>query len=266
MCFAYTLDHDRRIAFSYWFLFLQVGVPYRVLLLAPYIPLVGHHSMPLCYSSLPCVASFCSVGFFLLASFPCFAVLCPWPLVLLLALLHYFHLLRPLSLSLFLSCSSLSSLGGPPVPSWPSVIFGLCSLVGSHPGGPFLVSRVSAPRVWGFLVVSLVFSFRVRCFPFFPLGASCDVGVPCMPSASFLSVKFLVALCVFCVRCSFFLLSWFHGYLACPASASPRHRSLFLSPHAPFRSLSRPFFSLPRGVFSSAAWPSSSALSSSSVH
>ena len=119
MCFAYTLDHNQRITFSCWFLFLQIGVPCRVLLLAPCFPMVVHHRLPLCCSSLPCVANFCSVGFFLLASFPCFAVLCPWPLVL-LALLRYFHLLRPLSL--FLSCPSLRSLGGPPVPSCPSVI------------------------------------------------------------------------------------------------------------------------------------------------
>ena len=144
-------------------------------------------------------------------------------------------------------------------------LFGLCSLVGSRLGGPFLVSRVSAPRVWGFLVVSLVFPFRARCFPFFPLGASCAVGVPCMPSASLLSVRFLEALCVFCLPCSFFILSRFHGCLAHPASVSLRHRSAFLSPHTPFRSLSRPLFALPRGVFSSAASSSSSALSSSSV-
>ena len=95
---------------------------FRVLLLAPCFHLVVHHRLPLCYSSLPCVASFCSVGFFLLASIPCFAVLCPWPLVILLALLRSFHLVRPLSLSLFLSCPSLRSLGGRPVPSWPYVV------------------------------------------------------------------------------------------------------------------------------------------------
>ena len=47
-------------------------------------------------------------------------------------------------------------------------LFGFCFLVGSRPRGPFLVSRVSAPRVWGFLVVSLVFSFRAPLLPFLP--------------------------------------------------------------------------------------------------
>ena len=41
VCFAYTLDHDRRIAFSCWFLFLQVGVTCWVLLLAPCFPWLG---------------------------------------------------------------------------------------------------------------------------------------------------------------------------------------------------------------------------------
>ena len=88
VCFTYTLDHDLRITFSYWFLFLRVGVPCRVLLLTPCFPLVRHHRLSLCYSYLPCVASFCSVGFLFLAFFPCFALLCPWPLVLLLAFLR----------------------------------------------------------------------------------------------------------------------------------------------------------------------------------
>ena len=120
------------------------------------------------------------------------------------------------------------------------------------------MSRVSAPHVWGFWVVSSCFVFEPRCLPLFPLRASCDVGVPCMPSSSLLSVGFLVALSVFCVQCSFFLLFRFPGYLTRPASVSPRRRFLFLSPRAPFRSLSRPFFAFPRGVFSYTAFSSSS--------
>ena len=47
-------------------------------------------------------------------------------------------------------------------------LFGFCFLVGSHPGGPFLVSLASAPRVWGFQDVSLVFSFQAPLLPFLP--------------------------------------------------------------------------------------------------
>ena len=153
-----------------------------MLLLAPCFPLVGHHRLPLCYSSLPCVAPFCSVGFLLLASFPCFALLCPWPLVLLLAFLRYFRLLRLLSLSLFLSCSSLRSLGGPPVPSWPSVIsLAFAPLWVLAREVLFLVSRVSAPRVWGFGWSPSCFLFEPRCFPFFPLGPRAMSGYPVCP-------------------------------------------------------------------------------------
>ena len=264
MCFAYNLDHDRRITFSCWFLFLPVGVPCRVLLLAPCFHLVVHHRLPLCYSSLPCVASFCSVGFFLLAFSPCFAMLCPWPLVILLALLRSFHLVCPLSL--FLSCPSLRSLGGPPVPSWPSVV----SLASAS---LWVLAREVLSSCLGLQILVFggswlspsCFLVGPRCFPFFPLGVSCAVGVPCMPFASLLSLRSLAALCVVCGPCSFFLLSLFHGYLARPASVSPRPCSLFISPLAPFRSLSRPLFALTRGVFSSASSSSSSALSSSSV-
>ena len=59
VCFAYTLDHDRRITFSCWFLFLQVGVPCRVLLRTPCFPMVVHHRLPLLLFSSLC-------GFFLL--------------------------------------------------------------------------------------------------------------------------------------------------------------------------------------------------------
>ena len=128
------------------------------------------------------------------------------------------------------------------------------------------MSRVSAPHVWGFWVVSLAFSFRAPLLPFLPSQGllQCRGTLYALCLATFCQF-FLVALSVFCVQCSFFLLSRFPGYLAHPASVSPCHRSLFLSPRAPFRSLSRPFFVFPRGIFSYTASPSSSALSSSSV-
>ena len=67
------------------------------------------------------------------------------------------------------------------------------------------MSRVSAPRVWGFPVVSLGFSFRAPLLSFLPLGASCDVGVPCMPSALLLSGYFWwLCLSSVCGALSFF--------------------------------------------------------------
>ena len=60
-----------------------------------FFPLVRRHRLPLCSSSLLCVASFCSVGFFLLASFPCLAFL----VLLATVSSSYFRLMRPLSLS-----------------------------------------------------------------------------------------------------------------------------------------------------------------------
>ena len=167
------------------------------------------------------------------------------------------------SISLFLPLVFLLEFFG--WSSGPSVafcgLFVLCSLVGSSPGGPFFSCLRFQLLVFGGSGWSpSCFLFEPYCIPFFPLGASCDVGVPCMPSASLLSVGFLVALSVFCVQCSFFLLSRFHGYLARPASVSPRCRSLFLSPRAPFHSLSRPFCAVPRGIFSYTASSSSSAL------
>ena len=139
--------------------------------------------------------------------------------------------MSPISLSLFLSCSSLRSLGGPLVPLWPSVIsLSFAPLWILAREVLILVSRVSAPRVWGFWVVYLVFSFQALLLPFLPSRGllRCRGMLPCMPSASLLSVEFLVALSVSCVQCSFFLLSRFHGYLICPASVSPRRRSLYL--------------------------------------
>ena len=74
-----------------------------------------------------------------------------------------------LYLSLFLSCSSLRSFGGPLVPSWPSVIsLSFAPLWVLAREVLFLMCLVSAPSVWGFWVVSLVFSFRAPLLPFLP--------------------------------------------------------------------------------------------------
>ena len=82
------------------------------------------------------------------------------------------------------------------------------------------MSRVSAPRVWGFPVVSLGFSFRAPLLSFLPVGASCDVGVPCMPSASLLSGDFWwLCLSSICGALSFF----------CPVFRLPRSSCLCLS-------------------------------------
>ena len=85
------------------------------------------------------------------------------------------------------------------------VLFGLTPLWVLAREVLFLMSRVSAPRVWGFPLVSLVFSFRAPLLSFLPLGASCDVGVPCMPSALLLSGDFWW-LCLYsvCGALSFF--------------------------------------------------------------
>ena len=149
-------------------------------------------------------------------------------------------LLDASSVSLFLLCSSLQlwvvlrSLCGLQCSLW------TYSLVGSDTGDPFLMSRVSAPRVSEFPVVSLMFSFRVPLLSFLSLGSSCDVGVPCVPSASLLSGAFGGFVCLLSVV--LFLLSRFSSCLARPAFVSPCFRSL-----------------------SSTAWSTSSALSSSSV-
>ena len=243
VCFAYTLDHDRRITFGCWFLFLWVVVPYRVLLLAPCFPLVGHHRLPLCYSYLPCVASFCSVGFLLLASFPCFALLCPWPLVLLLAFLRYFRLLRPLPLSLSLSLVFLLEIFG-----WSSspfvafcYIFVLCSLVGSSPGGPFSSVSGFSSSYLGVLggLPRVLFSSPAASLSSLsgPLAMS---GFPACPlPRSFLSSFWWLCLSSVCSAPSF----------SCPGF-TVISLVLPLSPRVPFRSLSRPFFALPRGIFS----------------
>ena len=93
----------------------------------------------------------------------------------------------------------------------------------------------------------LMFSFRAPLLSFLPSRGllRCWGTLSALCFVPFWQV--LVALSVFCLRCSFFLLSRFHGYLARPAFVSPRRRSLFLSPRSPFRSLSWPFFALPHG-------------------
>ena len=92
----------------------------------------------------------------------------------------------------------------------------------------------------------MCFLFEPRCFPFSPLGASCDVGVPCMPSASLLSGGFQwLCLSSVCGAPSFFCPGFPVISLVLPLSLLIV--DLFLSPRSPFRSLSRPFFALPHG-------------------
>ena len=126
----------------------------------PLFSLVRLHRLPLCSSSLLCVASFCSVGFLLLASF------LASPPFLLLAFLCYCRSLRPLSLSLPL-VFHFAVLGSPPVAWWPSVFFGLAplsflaqKLLFYCLGFQLLMFRVSC---WS----SMGFPFVPRCFPFF---------------------------------------------------------------------------------------------------
>ena len=135
-------------------------------------------------------------------------------------------LLAESSVSLFLLCSSLRiwvvlrSLCGLLCSLW------TYSLVGSSPGGPFSnVSGFSSsclgvpgglPHVFFSSPVAFLSSSRVllRC-----RGTLCAL---CF--APFW--RLLVALSVFCLLCSFFLLSRFFGYLARPAFVSPCFRSL----------------------------------------
>ena len=111
----------------------------------PLFSLVRLHRLPLCSSSLLCVASFCSVGFLLLASF--LASTC-W------AFSHCFFIwLSFVIVACCVLCLSLplvfhfAVLGSPPVVWWPSVFFWPCSLLFSGAEVPFLLSQVSAPRV-----------------------------------------------------------------------------------------------------------------------
>ena len=146
--------------------------------------------------------------FFILLSFVIFAccVLClSLPRVFLLTI---WVVLRSL-------CGLLCSL-------WPY------SLVGSRPGGPFsnvlgfssscLGVPGGLPRVFFSSPVTFLSSSRglLRCWG--PLYALCFAPF----------WRLLVALSVFCLRCSIFLLSRFSGFLARPAFVSPCLRSLFL--------------------------------------
>ena len=68
-------------------------------------------------------------------------------------------------------------------------------------------------------MVSLLFSFRAPLLSFLPLGPLARSGHSVCPQLrSFLAP--LVALSVFCLWCSFFLLSQFSSYLARPAFVS----------------------------------------------
>ena len=175
-------------------------------LVFPWLGIIGCICAPLIFSGHLFLASHCwslSHCFFILLSFvnfACCALCLSLPLVFLLAI---WVVLRSL-------CGLLCSL-------WPY------SLVGSRPGGPF--SNVSGFQLlvfWGSRG-SPLFSFRAPLLSFLPLGASCDVGVPCMPSASLFSGDFVCLL-----PAVLFLLSRFSGFLARPACLPPCFRSLFL--------------------------------------
>ena len=185
----------------------------------PLFSLVRLHRLPLCSSSLLCVASFCSVGFLLLASF------LASPPFLLLAFLCYCRSLRPLSLSLPL-VFHFAVLGSPPVTWWPCVLWP-CSLVFSGTEVTFLLSRVSAPRVSSFLLVFQGFPFRAPLLSFLPLGYSYFVGAHCVPCSSPLSI--LWWLCLFCLQWSFFLIYRFPVIFLVLPFVSPWFRS-FSSP------------------------------------
>ena len=161
--------------------------------------------------------------------------------ILLSFVFFFFFSLAASSVSLFLLCSSLRF-------GWSSGPFVACVLFGFPPLWVlarevlFLMSRVSAPRVGGCRWSPSCFSFRAPLLSFLPLGASCDVGIPCMPSALLLSDDFRwLCLSSVCGALSFFYPG-FTDYLARPAFVSPCFR-----------------------YFSYTASSSSSALSSSSV-
>ena len=108
------------------------------------------HRLPLCSSTLLCVASFCFVGFLLLASFlasPC------WPFRH-----RFFFWLSFVVVACCVLCTSLTLvfhfvvLGSPPVAWWPSVFFWPCSLLFSGSEVPFLLSRVFSSSCLGFSI------------------------------------------------------------------------------------------------------------------
>ena len=124
----------------------------------PLFSLVRLHRLPLCSSSLLCVASFCSVGFLLLASFlasPCWAFRH-----------RFFFWLSFVIVASCVLCPSLplefhfAVLGSTPVAWWPSVFFWPCSLLFSGTEVTFLLSRV-------LLLVFRVSRWSPAGFPFF---------------------------------------------------------------------------------------------------
>ena len=124
-------------------------------------------------ASVLLLSSLC--GFFLLCRLPSLGILSLLRIVVPLATSSSFCL--PLLISLAASSISLSLplvflleiFGWSLVPSWPSVIsLSFAPLWVLAREVLFLVSRVSAINVWGFWVVSLVFSFRAPLLPFLP--------------------------------------------------------------------------------------------------
>ena len=96
-------------------------------------------------------------------------------------------------------------------------------------------------------MVSLSFSFRASLLSFLPLGPLARSGYSVCPQLrSFLAP--LVALSVFCLRCSFFLLSRFSGYLARPAFVSPCFHSLSYAASSTSSALSSSSTPLRRGL------------------
>ena len=140
-------------------------VPVSGAFACPWFSLVRLHRLPLCSSSLLCVASFCSVGFLLLASFlvsPCWVFSHHF-----LLWLSFVLSLVASSVPLFLLCSTLQflvvlrSLGGL-LFFWPcSLRFRARTFLFYCLGFRLLVFRVSRWSHPG------VFPFVPRCFPFF---------------------------------------------------------------------------------------------------
>ena len=172
-----------------------------------------------------------------------------------------------LSLYLFLSCPSLRSLGGPPVPSWPSVVSltsaSLWVLVrvvfSSCLGLQLLVLGVPGclPRVF--------FSGSVASLPSLS-GSLALLGYPVCPLPRSFSVRSLVAFV--CHLRAVLLLSLVpvSRFISLVLPLSLRVLALSLCLLALlFVLFLEPLFALPRGVFSSASSSSSLALSSSSV-
>ena len=237
---------ERRLSLSVSFVFLRDGVTLWVKCVLHTL-LIAIEGLPLavgsCSFRLGSPAGYCCLRLFFrwLCIIVCLCATCLFPVRLLsalwasfswhpfLALLccalgHWFFFLPyfvifawcVLSLSLSLSLPFMSLLEVFGWSSGPFValccLFGFCFLVGSRPGGPFLVSRASAPRVSGFQDVSLMFSFRAPLLPFLPSRGllHCRGTLYALCLAPFLSGLWRL-FCVVCRPCSFFLLSLFHG-------------------------------------------------------